>query len=102
MRERRKPISWRNVCVKLGIMKSDGRPDTGMAYKIAYDGHEPADREVRVRLGLRDICSKCHRGFRKRTVRKMTPARAWWNGLSNAKQEKIIQSLYQLRDVKEL
>jgi len=104
MRERRKPISWRNVCVKLGIMKSDGRPDTGMAYKIAYDGHEPADRMVRARLGLRDICTKCHRGFRKASARRTTlsQARAWWNGLANAKQEKIIQSLYQLRDVKEL
>jgi hypothetical protein len=86
----------------MGILKNDGRPDTGMAYKIAYDGHEPAGREVRLRLGLRDICTKCHRGFRKRMVRKMTPARAWWETLETSKREKIIQSLYLLRDVKDL
>ena len=104
MRERRKPVLWRVVCEKMGVLKSDGQPDTGMAYKIAYREHEPEDRVVRVRLGLRDICVKCHRGFRKPAARRtsISPARAWWNGLSHTKQEQIIQSLYLLRDMKEV
>ena len=43
----------------LKIIKNDGQPDKGMAFRIA-DGYEPRRVDTRRRLGLSDRCPSCH------------------------------------------
>lgn len=92
---------WRLVCLKVKpqIVKADGAPDTGMAWKIGYKvGYEP-EREVQVRLGLHEFCNTCHRNFRKPSTKvkaHKTPARIWWESLPKSKQEAILFRLHKL------
>jgi len=95
MRERRTPLLWREICVRLKIFNLDESPATGLAEKIGYyEGYEPG-REVRSRLGLRDQCSTCRRPFRKagkvRPPIIISEARRAFNQLSRARQEEILQ-----------
>lgn len=95
-----KPTPWRLVCVivRPQIIKVNGDPDTGLASRIAYDNYEPG-LDIQRRLGLREICTRCHRPFRKKVVReKVVPSkgRAWWNSLSFEKQEAILGRLWKL------
>lgn len=99
MRERKKggKRAWKDVCKLLNIMKKDGQPDTGLAYKIAYEGYEPLGRDLRKSLGLRDICTKCKRLFRVVTVkpaRAKSPARVWWDKLKGEDRQKIMEWAY--------
>jgi hypothetical protein len=100
-RERRTPVLWRVICEKFGIWKADGEPDTGMAYKIAYDDHEPEDRDVRTRLGLNDMCVKCQRAFRKPGAKGAERAdwQTWWARLRPRERETIIRYHYSHRDI---
>lgn len=101
-KRRARGIKWWDVCldVKPQIVKADGAtPDTGLAYQIAFNDKEP-DREVQKRLGLPDVCIKCHRVFRKPSVRgkqDRSQARIWWNGLSHETQEHVLARLYRLK-----
>ena len=92
-----KLTAWRIVCDKLSIRTADGKPDTGMAYKIGYEGKEPAHMDVRRRLGLLDICALCHRPFRKPGLhREISPARQWWNRLKSDERNQWIEKLFQI------
>lgn len=97
LRERKKPFTWHAVCEKLNIRTEDGRHDPGLAYKIAYREYEPSDRAMRTRLGLRDICTKCKRGFRvphPKEHRALSPSRAWWQKLKGGERERVIELAY--------
>lgn len=93
LREKKK-TAWKDVCVRLKILKEDGRPDTGLAYKIAYEGYEPTGRELRHRLGLRDICKSCRRPFRVPSVKPRpakSQARVWFNGLKREERDQVLE-----------
>lgn len=89
---------WRVVCLKVDppILLESGEPDTGLAYQIAYNGKEPEDRRIRERLGLKDICAKCLRPYRKpaRVAKKRSPAREWFMKLKSDRKEKMIEFLF--------
>lgn len=90
----RKKMSWKNTCVTLNILKDNGSPDTGLAYKIGYNNFEPSGRPVRHRLGLRDICTKCRRAFRVPKVsapQVKSAARIWWDSLKASERDKLIE-----------
>ena len=95
---RGKLTRWVVVCEKLNIRTAEGNLDPGLAYKIGYQEYEPSDREIRKRLGLNDICTKCRRVFRAtrppEAKKPMSPARAWWNGLKSGDREKLIELSY--------
>ncbi len=97
-KKRGKLTLWRVVCETLNIRKVDGSYDHGMAFKIGYEEYEPSGREVRHRLGLRDICTKCRRAFRTPRVpmarQTLSPARMWFNRLKREDQEKILEFSY--------
>ena len=100
LRERKKnPLSWKDTCLQEGIriLKQNGDPDTGLAYKIAYEEYEPSGREVRHRCSLKDMCTKCKRVFRipsQAKKRTKSPALAWWDGLKREDREKVIELSY--------
>lgn len=102
-RERKHQLKWREICepgrvTPNGILKDDGMADTGLALKIAYNNHEPERRDVRARLGLKDICTTCRRPYRQKTVKAVvTPSRArtWFQSLPREKQEEALQFLYE-------
>lgn len=89
---------WRVVCLKVKppILLESGEPDTGLAYQIAYNGKEPEDRHIRERLGLKDICAKCLRPYRKPAgkANKRSPAREWFINLSREKQENLLEMIF--------
>lgn len=89
---------WRVVCETLNIRTDQGKLDTGAAYKIAYQEYEPSGREMRLRFGLRDKCSKCGRTFRApkppQVARALSPARLWWNRMKGEEREKLIELSY--------
>ena len=96
-----KNTPWRLVCVLVRpqILKPDGTPDTGMAFKLAYKKDYEPEREVQVRLGLHEFCTSCHRNFRKPSTKakvEKTPARIWWESLSKDEQEAILFRLHKL------
>jgi len=59
--------SWRKTAVACKVLTSDGRPDPGLAQRIATKGYEPRLVETRTRLGLPPICIQC--GQRVKRVR---------------------------------
>lgn len=94
---------WTKICIDNNLytpptlLKPNGEPDTGLAYKIAFEGYEPSHRETRDRLGLRDICVKCYRAFRKKgTPRIVSEARLWWDGLNTKQKSDNIENMYQI------
>lgn len=96
-----KQMIWRKVCLKIKppILTAEGKPDTGLAYKIAYQGLEPEGRDLRKRLGLRDICTNCKRPYRKigakKPAAKKTDARLWFERLPIDRKEQMIMELYE-------
>jgi hypothetical protein len=96
MREGCNPSLWRVICEKFNLHNPDGSPATGLASKIAYNDFEPG-REVRLRIGLRDQCTKCRRPFRKPSTKRqpaiITPARKLFNKMSQIEQDKLIEFL---------
>jgi hypothetical protein len=96
LREKKPPMLWREICIRLNIYKADGTtPDTGLASKIAYQGVEPATKRVRDRLGMRGICLTCRRPFRKpgkvrAKVLKSEPS-SWWGALQEEERERIMR-----------
>jgi hypothetical protein len=53
--------SWRKSAQICGVLTSDGRPDPGLAQRIATQGYDPARIETRQRLGLPPVCVGCGR-----------------------------------------
>jgi hypothetical protein len=51
--------SWRVTAQLCGVVTAAGRPDPGMAYRIAKHGYVPARLETRRRLHLPPVCVKC-------------------------------------------
>ena len=51
--------SWRTVAVACKVLTADGRPNPGLAQRIAKKGYEPKRFETRIRLGLAPICVTC-------------------------------------------
>jgi hypothetical protein len=51
--------SWLQTSVACGVLTEDGRPNPGLAERIALQGYKPARSETRERLGLPPICISC-------------------------------------------
>ena len=57
----RETRSWLQTARLHNITDSDGTPNKGMAYRIARDGYEPKDHQLRIRIGLPiNECPTCH------------------------------------------
>lgn len=52
MRHLKPRPSWREICLKLGVLKADGSADTGLAYQIAQSNFKPTKPETLKRIGL--------------------------------------------------
>ena len=99
-RARRKPLTLAAICLRMGILKTNGEPDTGLASLIA-DGFQPTRRETRSRLGLPDVCPKCLRPYPKPKEQRSTPLQRdvpeglkWWRSLTKEEREKIILEVW--------
>lgn len=89
---------WVAICHRYKIYDPQGNPSTGIARKLAYDDYEPSHREVRQRLGLRDMCLTCGRPYRKKTTRRpRTEIQSWWARLSAQDREAILLEAYNAR-----
>ena len=98
-RARERGDIWEKICRDKKIYTPTGNPDTGLAYKIAFEGYEPSHRETRGRLGLRDICTACYRIFRKkREATNPSEASLWWDRLSTKKKSDKIEKMYQMEN----
>lgn len=89
--------TWEEASRKVGILKKDGSPDPGLAYRIALEGYEPKGQELRDRLGLKKMCVSCMRAFRKtsKKVSELPPWRYWWNRLKPQERERWIKKNYE-------
>lgn len=94
---RRKGKTWEKASSETGIIKSDGSPDPGLAYRIALEEYEPKSQEVRDRLGLKKLCLSCMRAFRKtsKKISALPPWRYWWNRLKPGERERWIKKNYE-------
>src|SRR5688500_17577813 len=90
-------LTWAEAGKRVGVVKEDGSPTPGHAYKIAVEGNEPASQELRDRLGLKKMCLACMRGFRnvKSRARSLSPWRLWWRRLSPAERDRRIREDYE-------
>jgi hypothetical protein len=52
--------SWPKASIACDVLTEDGRPDPGLAHRIATKGYDPRRNETRQRLGLPPICVTCH------------------------------------------
>lgn len=95
-RLRKKRVTWEKAAEQVGIVKEDGSPDPGLAYRIALEGYEPKKQETRDRLGLRKICLACQRGFRKvsSASKVLAPWVVWWRRLPKDERERRIRREY--------
>lgn len=93
---RRERYTWEKAAEKVGILKEDGSPDPGLAYKIAVEQYEPKGQELRDRLGLKKICLSCMRVFRRvsKQVSDLPPWREWWNHLKPGERDEWIRKNY--------
>ena len=57
--------SWPKASVACGVLTEDGRPDPGLAHRIAIHGYDPKREETRIRLGLPPICVTCGRKVKR-------------------------------------
>lgn len=97
LRERRRPLTWTAICQRLNILNPSGEAATGIAYKIAYREYEPSHREVRARLGLRDVCMTCLRPYRRKgPPRVRTEIQDWWLRLSATERAAILENAYSI------
>ena len=62
---RKNLIPWREVARELRILKDNGEPDTGLAYKIVIEGYEPKTMQTRTRFWWPPICPECHQRIAK-------------------------------------
>ena len=60
--------SWPKVARSFPVLTADGRPDPGLAWRIAVGNYEPKSVAIRRRLGLPDVCSTCLQPIRRRRV----------------------------------
>src|SRR5690349_14507511 len=90
---RGKGYTWEKASRAVGILKEDGSPDHGLAYRIANEVYEPKGQDVRDRLGLKKICLSCGRAIRSisKTVSALPPWRYWWNHLKPQERERWIR-----------
>ena len=51
--------SWRKAAKSCGVITAGGRPNPGLALRIATKGYDPKRQETRDRLGLPPICVTC-------------------------------------------
>jgi hypothetical protein len=58
-------VPWREVARELCILKDNGEPDTGLAYKIVMEGYEPKTLKTRTRLGWPPVCPTCYQPLPK-------------------------------------
>ena len=88
---------WEAIAQTEGVLKEDGSPDPGLAYRIAYNDYEPKGKDVRERLGLKKLCLTCMRGFRKIAsgARPLSPWLVWWRRLGKEERDRRIKSQYE-------
>ncbi len=105
LRERRRPLTYSEICRRLGLLKQDGSPDTALAYQIAYKNFEPVKEETLRRLGLPLRCHSCHRLFsdhiehKHRAPRELSPAERWWQGLPTARRTELKEFLFNTQEM---
>ena len=56
---------WREIAKELRILKDNGDPDTGLAYKIVIEGYEPKTPKTRTRLRWPPVCPTCYQPLPK-------------------------------------
>jgi hypothetical protein len=61
--------SWRITAELSRVTTAEGKPNPGLAHRIAMKGYSPARSDTRQRLGLPPICVTCH--TRLKRVRKV-------------------------------
>lgn len=96
LRERRRPMSWVDICIKLKIFKKDNvTPDTGMASMLAYgrkgEPYRPSEKVVLERLNFPVVCKECHRPMRERKSKSVVlidPYQIFWNNLSTEQKNR--------------
>lgn len=88
-------LTWEGAAREAGILKENGEPDPGLAYRIALQGYEPKKISTRERLGLKKICFTCLRGFRKVSRAALSPWVRWWRGLPKQERDRRIRSQYE-------
>lgn len=95
--------TWAFAAERAGVIKSDGRPDTGMAYQIAINKHEPIDPKTRERLGLIAICVTCKRPLPRPKIDRppvgLSPDELWWRSLPPKARRTIIYRLFTFHEV---
>jgi hypothetical protein len=97
-RLRAQNVKWEEIARRLKILKTDGSPDPGLAYKIGVEGYEPKGEEIRNRLGLKHICMTCLRAIRKSSAARRgagSPWLSWWKKLRPADREERIRRQYE-------
>lgn len=57
--------SWRKAAAACRVLTTEGKPDPGLAQRIALHGYEPVRTETRNRLGLPPVCPVCDRPIRQ-------------------------------------
>lgn len=96
-----KKMTYTEISLKLGILTPEGKPNPGLVYKIGFEKYEPAGKEIRARLGLKDICISCLRSFRKpraAAARSPEPWLSWWRRLSKRERDDRIRNQYEERN----
>jgi hypothetical protein len=63
--------SWRKASMVSKVLTVDGRPDPGLAQRIAEQGYDPKRDDTRARLGLPPTCIVCGRKVKR--VRHIPP-----------------------------
>lgn len=51
--------SWRKAAQACDVLLKSGKPDPGLAQRIALHGYDPRRPETRSRLGLAPVCTNC-------------------------------------------
>lgn len=64
-------MSWKSCSLACGVLMKDGRPDPGLAYRIAKQGYDPRLPATRLRLHLPPTCYTC--GQHVKYVREIPP-----------------------------
>jgi hypothetical protein len=57
--------SWRKAASACQVLTVEGKPDPGLAQRIALHGYEPRRVETRTRIGLEPVCTSCGQHIRQ-------------------------------------
>lgn len=102
LRDRRRPMQWKDICTRLGIVKANGQPDTGLAYDIYDDPNYVPGLEVLARLGIPAKCPVCKRRMPVSKPREISTDvdplpdyEVWWRGLKKEERDRYKEDLFE-------